>query len=358
MEWMHKKYLLLVILLGMGSLGRAVDIAVLSNQGTVLVPLKYYCAATHARCVQSHGKYIVRKGRKQVVLQLFDRSLMVGRRKIIVPTPPMKLIGVTCIPLRPIARYFGDKVDSTYSYRTRANGEKVVNRVDGRKIIIHHGHRAHRITILRTVRYLDTSRVASHSCAFTVANTHITDELESLDYDSFIARNGKIIWSGGLSTCIDTGNAVFPPQVIKVNEHEQLIAFTGLVAGAHASSMSYFLLRIIGNRVKEALPKGYFELPCTTAEAGIILQTRRNTTQLVVYESATHEAYATNPKHGSYTLSWYRWEHGRFLLERSKKTAVIEMYNHQQLQRLFAQYHISGRMILNDTDVAKNYKEL
>ena len=340
MEWMNYKYLLLVVLLGMGSLGRAVDIAVLSNQNTALVPLKYYCAITHARCIQSHGKYIVRKGRKQVVLQLFDRSLMIGRRKVIVPTPPMKLIGVTCIPLRPIARYFGDRIYT-----------------DGEEIIIFHQNKSHSIEIRRMVNYLDTGSIAPNSCAFTVWNTCFRDDTPHLKNDSFIARNGRILWSeGNYSTSPETDNAVMPPQLIRISGQVSLIAFTGLTCGAHPSEMTYFLLSLDGNRVRNVLPKNFFQLPCTTSEAGIVLQRKRTSTLLIVYESTPIEiAYAANPKHGSYSISWYRWERGQFRYLYGKKTAVVQLYNRQQLRRIFKRYHIAGRKLLTDWGAVNRY---
>jgi hypothetical protein len=145
-----------------------------------------------------------------------------------------------------------------------------------------------------------------------------------------------------------------PPRLIHLRNGVNLIAFTGIIGGAHMSEMQYQLYRLTDDRVRNVLPEEFFCLPCTTGEAGIVLHSTPARTRLIVYQAYPVEiAYATTPKHGSYTLSWYQWEHGQFRLRHTAKSPTVELYNPMQLRRVFAQYHITGQTILTDTEVAR-----
>lgn len=356
---MHRLLITLFSLLGITMLGRASTFAMLSNQHTSLVPLRYYCTITGSTFIMSNSNYVVRDGKHEIAFRLFDQILKVDGQYVIVPTPPIILRGITFIPLRVFAETRGDTIElienSNYYNEYKAADEKGEAYPSRKLIAVHHEQQLYSLPVHGLIQYLNTSNIAVDSCAFSVYSTLGDASADENDYqffplpeDMFITQYGKILWSGNGAT---SGDIVAPPKIIKLHNGVKLIAFTSFMTAASLWGLDYYLLHFTQNHIEGTIPRHsdsiYLNVTASVGDAGVLLSTTSKYSKLITYE-----IISLNDENESirYCITWYKWKNAEWTRVRQQLTNRVTYdrgHQEQQLQQIFRKYHITGLHVLN-----------
>lgn len=338
----------------------ASDFVMLSNQNVVMMPLQTFCAINDVKFTKYNFEYSIVKDKQQLSFRLFDKSLKINNNIIIVNTPPILLNNITFIPFQTFARLFNNNFeiitngnfDTDFDKYERSNNDNLIP--PSKKILkLVNDNIVNSLYFHGIIQYLDLGSVAKNYCAISVFSdssdifNYLNKQFFPLNKDMFIVKDYKIIWSGNGSSL---GDIVSAPKVINI-KNNYLINFVSFISGAGISGIHYYLLKIEGNNVKSIFPKNEnylsFYVAPVIGDVGIYLSSNAILINLITYET---ELSDDNEENIRYLLTWYRWEDGKFVLQRKCKTTITK-----NLQIILKLYNINGVKIF---DLYQTLKEM